>query len=690
MAIQQLNEEQIRTWTLEQKDQWWLDNVYRGNMPQLTWRSALSGFLLGSLLSCTNLYIGAKTGWSLGVGVTSVIMAFAMFKLLSNMGLASEFTVLENNTMQSIATAAGYMTAPLTSSLAAYMYVNNTVIPLWQMMVWNIVLSILGVLFAFPMKRRFINDEQLPFPEGQAAGVVMDTLHHADASVGLLKARTLAVAGGLAMLVKFIQAESINQWLQVKVLRLSAIYKSLFGVTEDHTLQGLITWPLTMLFEKPLFKVGREVFARKLPDVPADSAAATQQSVPVLLGDLTIAPELDLALMGAGGLMGIRAGFSLLVGAVLNYVILAPWLMSIGEIIPKVRNNAITGYGMSQITLWSVWPGVMCMVVATFVSFFAKPQQLLSAFTGLLGKRNTDDVLKDIEFPAWISIVGIPILSLLAAFLAHWFFGVTWWLCLLGLPLTFILSLIAANSTALTSTTPVGATSKITQLFYGIVSPGNISTNIATASVTAEVVSNSSNLLMDIKPGYMLGAKPRQQAIGHVIGIFAGALASVPLFYFLFMRYVDTLGVRGNFDELAKEKFAMPSLQVWRAVAELLTEGLHKLPQTALYALAAAALVGITLEIARIATRGKFPLSPIGLGLAFVVDFNSSLAMFIGSLIFWLLGVGRVSDEEAANNFWVQNYEPICSGIIAGASLIGILDIIVTAFVLPMYAVPTV
>lgn len=46
MAIKQLNEEQIRTWTLEQKDRWWLENVFRGNMPQLTIRSAITGFLL--------------------------------------------------------------------------------------------------------------------------------------------------------------------------------------------------------------------------------------------------------------------------------------------------------------------------------------------------------------------------------------------------------------------------------------------------------------------------------------------------------------------------------------------------------------------------------------------------------------------------------------------------------------------
>ena len=119
MAIEQLTEEQIRDWTLEQKDQWWRDNVYKGDMPQLTVRSAVTGMAIGSVLSLTNLYVGAKTGWTLGVGITSVILAFAMFKVMSRMGVAKDFTLLENNCMQSIATAAGYMTSPLISSLAA-------------------------------------------------------------------------------------------------------------------------------------------------------------------------------------------------------------------------------------------------------------------------------------------------------------------------------------------------------------------------------------------------------------------------------------------------------------------------------------------------------------------------------------------------------------------------------------------
>ncbi|MGB9601991.1 MAG: OPT/YSL family transporter, partial [Limisphaerales bacterium] len=209
MAIKSLNEQQIREWSLEQKDRWWFENVWKGDMPQLTLRSAITGMMLGGILSLTNLYVGAKTGWTLGVGITSVILAFAMFKLLSSIGLGREFTLLENNCMQSIATAAGYMTSPMISSLAAYMLVTNAPLPMLTTMIWIVSIAILGVLFAFPLKRRFINDEQHPFPEGRAAGVVMDALHSGNAAEGLLKAKLLITTGTISALVKLMSSHPI-------------------------------------------------------------------------------------------------------------------------------------------------------------------------------------------------------------------------------------------------------------------------------------------------------------------------------------------------------------------------------------------------------------------------------------------------------------------------------------------------
>ncbi len=668
MAIKQLTEEQIREWSVEQKDRWWLENVYRGNMPQLTFRAGLTGFLLGGLLSATNLYIGAKTGWSLGVGITSVILAFAFFKALQKLGV-SEFTILENNAMQSIATSAGYMTSPLIASLPAYMIANQVMIPWWQIIAWNSAVSILGVLFAFPMKRRFINDEQYPFPEGQAAGVVMDTLHSSDVSVGLFKAKVLAISAGGAAFIKFLQAESLQLWLQVAAWLPKGI--------DEESLKAR-----TKLLEEGTKKVWH------LPEDLFLFLDWAKIPIPKLRGvdlrQLTIMPLADVALFGAGGLMGIRAGSSLMIGAVLNYCVLVPWMIERKEILPKV--TVVDGvekltYGMKIITLWSLWPGVAAMVVASFVALLSKPDVFVKAFHGLTGKKQGADVLKGIEFPLWISVMGIPLMSLVTAGMATAFFGIPLWVSLVGLPLTFVLALVGATSTGLTSTTPIGATSKITQLFYGMVRPGDIKSNLATAGITAEVVGNSSNLLMDIKPGYMLGAKPRQQAVGHIIGILSGAFAGTFLFFVLFTKGIDP-NKPETIASLQSDQFPMPSVTVWTGVAKVLTEGLSKLPQSVVIAVVIASLMALVLEVLRIVSKNKVPLSPVALGLAFVLDFKSAACMFAGAFLFWILGVGRIKEENAHGNLWVENHEPICAGIIAGASLMGILDIVVGVFLL--------
>ncbi|MEP6942999.1 MAG: OPT/YSL family transporter [Betaproteobacteria bacterium] len=191
-------------------------------MPQLTIRSGLTGFVLGGVLAATALYIAAKTGIGIGVGVglTSVILAFAFYRIMHSAGIATDFTVLENNCTQSIATAAGYMAQPLSASLVAYMLVTDRIIPWQHMIIWMCVVSIIGVPLAFPMNRRFINEEQLPFPEGRASGVVLDALSTGAAATGMFKAR---LPGYTAMFTAIYQAIISDGWmklLQFKILRM--------------------------------------------------------------------------------------------------------------------------------------------------------------------------------------------------------------------------------------------------------------------------------------------------------------------------------------------------------------------------------------------------------------------------------------------------------------------------------------
>lgn len=664
MPIEQLTEQQVQTWTRQQKDRWWFEKIFRGNMPQLTLRSALTGFLLGGFLSATNLYVGAKTGWTLGVGITSVILAFAAFRVLSRLGMR-DMTILENNCSQSIATSAGYMTSPLIAGMAAYMWIENKPMNWTHMLLFNVVLSILGVLVAFPMKRRFINDEQSPFPEGRAAGVVLDTLYTSGAASGLFKARALGIAALIAGAHSFISGENYQKLIQVKWLGLKDSW---------HLTHYLDDWYYWMV-------------AKGWVSVPTLSGVDIRQ--------LALRPEADLAMFGAGALMGIKPAVSLLIGAIVNFAVIVPIMIAYGEIQPKSGSIAAGDavFGRTHImNTWALWWGITMMVVAAMTSLFAKPKVFVEAFRALFSKKSSipgDDPLAHIELPLWVSWTGIPVVGAVGVWMAHEWFGVPWIFGATSIPMICLLALIAVSSTAMTGTTPGGSLSKIPQFTYGALDPKHPPTNLMTAVMCSEVASNASNLLMDIKPGYMLGAKPRQQAVGHIIGIISGALASTPLFFVLFTKNWKPEETPKLQDHMITEQFSFPAAVQWKGVSDLVTGIFGEagtgvlLTQSIITSMIIAAVVALVFELARIFSKGKFPLSPLAIGLGVVVPPASSLAMFCGALFFWAMHKIYATRKGSTGwKLWVDTHEPICAGIIAGAALIGIGDLLVKTFLL--------
>jgi OPT family oligopeptide transporter len=615
--IKELNEEQVRTMSLEEKDKWWLENVYQGDMPQLTLRSALTGMILGGILSLTNLYIGIKTGWTLGVGISSVILSYAFFKILAKFKMGTPMTILENNAMQSIATSAGYMTAPMMASIPAYMMVTGEVIPMWQTFWWIVILALLGVLFAFPLKRRFINEEQLPFPEGYAAGVVMDSLHSEENNQGMFKAKLLMIGAGISALIEFLRADTLLASLKMKFLSIPHHW--------DDFIYNFVT--------------------PKIMGTP--------------LKDLTIQFDSSIVMMGTGGLMSMKTAMSILIGAILNYFICAPILIDAG---------IITAANFKAITMWSLWGGAAVMTTSSLYNFFSKPQIILQSFQKMFSKGQAkNDVLEKIELPMWIFLLGIPVFGFLTVYLGHLWFGIDYWLGILAIPLVFIFTLIAVTSTGLTAITPGGALGKLTQITYGVLAPGNVTTNLMTAGITSEVSLNASNLLMDIKPAYMLGGKPRLQAIGHVLGIFAGGLVAVPVFYSLF---------HGDISLFTSETLPLPSASIWKGVSEVLTKGLSNLHITAQIAALAGAVLGVVIEIVNKKMNGKLPISGVGLGLGFVLRFTDAWSMALGTLIFWYARKKCKDPNTVTYRAFVDNQETLAAGVIAGGSIIGIILIL--------------
>lgn len=662
MALQHLTDDQVRTWSRAEKDEWWFKNVFRGNMAQLSLRSGLTGFILGGILAATSLYIGAKTGISVGVGLTSVILAFAMFRILHGLGWADDYTILENNCTQSIATAAGYVVMPLISSLGAYMLVTDRVVPWWQMMIWMTCTATLGVLVAFPMKRRFINEEQLPFPEGRACGVVLDSLYTGEGGEGMYKAALLAKVSALSAAYQAIVSDGWMKLLQFKILRMD----QWAGMKEP--------W----------------VFHDRLDEYYYGAAAKLDLWLPKILGvdfrTLGLRLTLDAAMLGVGGLMGIAVATSVLIGAVVNFAVLAPLMIQAGDIVQRVApSGALVPISRVEIVnQWSMWWGVTMMVAGSLTSLLAKPDLFLAVFKAFKGRKGAEaasgsDLLRHIEVPLWVSYVGVPVMGLASAFFAHTFFGVPFVMALIALPLIFVLTVICTNSMALTSWTPTGALSKITQFSMGAIDRSNPAANLIPAGMTSDIASNAANLLSDIKPGYMLGGKPRHQAVGHVIGILAGVLSCVPLYFLLFLPK-NAEGVRST-ASIISEQFAMPAAVQWRGVAEIIAKGLQGLPTSALIAMGVAALVAIAIEVLRMVFKGKFPLSSVSIGLGVVLPPESSICMWVGAMLFFVMGKLYKTPGTTGWRRWVDGCEPICAGLISGAALMGIGNAIVNVLI---------
>lgn len=659
MALQHLTDEQIATWTRAQKDEWWFKNIFRGDMPQLTLRSGLTGFLLGGILSATGLYIGAKTGIAIGVGLTSVILAFALFRALHAAGFAQDYTILENNCTQSIATAAGYVATPLFSSLAAYMLVTGIIPPWWQLVIWIFVVALIGVLLAFPLKRRFINEDQAPFPEGRACGVVLDSLYHGAGDEGVFKAKLLGVVGGFTALYQAIVSDGWMKLVQFKILMLD----KWAGMAQPWYLhERLDTYYYTWATKAQAF-------------IPSIQGTDIRQ--------LGLRFTLDAAMLGVGGLMGIAVATSCFLGAFINFVVLAPLMIQAGDIAPRLAaDGTLIPLNRAEIVnQWSLWWGVTMMVVGAMVGLLAKPEIFTSAFkrkaTPTEGANK--DLLKDIELPLWISYIGVPVFSVLGSYLTHVFFDVPMWLALISLPLIFVLTIICTNSMALTSWTPTGSLSKITQFTMGAIDRTNPGSNLLPAAMTSEIASNAANLLSDIKPGYMLGGKPRHQAVGHVIGNLAGVLTCVPLFFLLFLQ-PDANGVR-NAANMVTDQFAMPAALQWKGVAEIIAKGLKGLPTSALISMAVAALAAVAMEVARIKTKGRFQLSAVATGLGVVLPPEAVLAMFIGAVVFFVMGRKHKTAGTKGHRIWVEGMEPICAGLISGAALMGIGNAIINVLI---------
>ncbi|HXE71884.1 MAG TPA: OPT family oligopeptide transporter [Candidatus Nitrosotenuis sp.] len=606
----------------------WYRHYYRGDgTPQLTLRAVLMGSVLGGVMALSNLYVGLKTGWGLGVAITACILSFAIWKSLSTLfprlfppvyepgpggffdrPQGGQMSILENNCMQSTASSAGYSTGgTMVSAIAAYLMITHHHVPWVTLTLWTFFLAALGVFMAIPMKRQMINIEQLRFPSGVAAAETLKSLHSQGAEA-VARARSLGLAGVLG---------GVLAWLR--------------GVG----------WP---------FRIPEMV---ELP--------GKFMGFPWI--KWTFGFETSLIMIAAGAIIGWKVSWSMLLGACINYGLLAPWMVSLGAIDAEKL-------GYRAIVSWSTWAGASMMVSSGLLLFALQWRTVLKSL-GELGslfkgrQTSEEDPIQGIEVPARWFAVGVTLAGAGCVAVLVFGFGTALWMGLIAVAMTFFLALVACRATGESDITPIGAMGKITQLTFGFLAPSNMVTNLMTASVTAGAASSSADLLTDLKSGYLLGANPRKQFLAQFLGIFAGTLIVVPAFYVLVP----------NAEVLGTDKWPAPAAQVWAKVAELLSAGIGALHPTARWGLFIGAMVGCILPLVEMALPKKlkpFVPSPTGLGLAMVIPFFNSLSMFLGAVL--ALIYTRLK-PVLAERFII----PVSSGIIAGESLMGIVVTLLAA-----------
>ncbi|MFN8176854.1 MAG: OPT family oligopeptide transporter [bacterium] len=550
---------------------------------EFTPRAVIAGMLVAAVMGASYPYIVLKLGFGPNV---SVVAAF--FGYLSLGILFRNFNRWENNVVQMAGTSAA-QTAFMCVILAAFDFLRQSPTlgytfaptPL-QAFLWLTAASILGLLLAVPLRRHYVVDEQLTYADGVAAAetiIVLDSRGK--------EARNPAIA--LAI--------------------------------------GTVASAVVMFVEQPWG-------GRLLPEV----------IIPTLFG-LTAATAgagvaVSLLGLGSGMIVGVRINFSMLIGAILSWVIAPKILVSQGIISAPVRG---------EILRWVMWPGTAMILCAGLTSLALKWQTLSRTFTRLSGGSVDSG-----EFPLkWVG-VGASLATVALVVIQHVVFHVAWWMTLIAVALSAPLMLVGLRVLGETNWGPISQVTNLMQAIFAGLAPGNVTTNLSTSGTTGTIAVQSEAIMQGYKTGEIIGSTPRFLTYAQLLAAPIGA-AAVAYMYPLLKK---TYGIGG-------EGLTSPISQRVAGFAEFLTRGGSAMGKGALEFAVLFGILGIVIAVLEPRWRRYLP-SPTGLGIGMMVPGAVVFAMFLGGLVqlFW----EKRSPQTAA-----RLSTPLASGLIAGEAIVAVI-----------------
>lgn len=572
--------------------------------PELTVRAVLTGMVLGALLTPCNVYSGLKIGWSFNMSIAAGLLAFGLWRLGERAAGTRRWDLLENNINQTTASsAASIISGGLVAPIPALALITGQTLSWPVLAFWVFAVSALGIVVAAGLRTQLLERDRLSFPAGVATAETMQRIH-GDGTTGGARLRVLI--GGTAV---------------------SAVAK-LVGdlVLGAQRLAPPVELPLALGLRGTA--TGGPTFA-----------------------NLGFALDPSPLMLGFGAIVGLRAGLSLLLGAVLAWGVLAPLALARGWAKPGGAAPDAAWFG--PLVEWLLWPGVSLMVLAALTAFAVSLLRLYRR------RRHATPETGTITLSRRAFAVSFALALLLASAAQIALFGIGPAQAVLAVLLSIVLAVVAARVTGETGITPIGATGKVTQLTFGVVSPGDPTANLMSANVTGGAAGQCADLLQDLRTGQIVGATPRLQVVAQVFGVLAGSLVGSAVYLLLIP---DPRAM------LLTPEWPAPAVATWKAVAEVLTDGIAAAPPGALAAAAIAAPLGIALALAdRLLPAGlsrRLP-SATAIGLAFVIPAWNSITLCLGAMAAAMLA-------RCAPRLSQGLILALAAGLVAGESLAGV------------------
>lgn len=623
-------------------------------LPELTFRGVLLGAVITIIFTASNVFLGLKVGLTFSSAIPAAVISMSVLRLFK------DANILENNMVQTQASAAGTLSAIIFILPALVMMGHWQGFPFWQTLGICAAGGMLGVMFTIPLRHVMVVQSDLPYPEGVAAAEILrvgsaERAQDVAADAGRAPAGPAATGMG----------DIVSGGVVAAAVSFAASGLRVLG-------DGVSGW----------FALGGAVF--RLP-----------------MG-------FSLALLGAGYLIGIVAGLAMLTGLVISWGIAVPILTSMAEI-PADMSLAkfATGLWSSQVrfigagvigvgAIWTLATLFMPMARGVKASFSA----LTRAGAARAGKAPRTE--RDLS-AGWISVVTLVLVAVLVVtfqvFLADapLSAAAVWKLVAYAVLFAFVFGFLVAAACGYmaglvgTSTSPISGVGIVAIVLVSLlllalggellaVQNGvqmTIALAIFSTSAVVAVASISNDNLQDLKTGWLVGATPWRQQVALLIGCVLGAAVISPVLDLLYNAYgfADAMPREGMDPSQA---LSAPQATLMLAIARGIFT--HQLNWTMILIGMAVGVGLIVVDeiLKRTCKVARIPVLAVGIGI--YLPPTVAAPIVVGALLAWLLeralrrraaaaGKDYASFADAANRRGVL----IASGLIVGESLVGVV-----------------